>query len=157
MNKKPKGKRYSSFTKSMYEVVKIWGGERLVKFLSINLDVPDARTVRQEVQKNISACQPGFQDLHLSKLKTMYRNLMAQYNIKSVLVEQAEDETAIIKPLTYNQSGFCGESGDHHQCTFNYTRKVGDDDNAYEKLVGFFSSKCCCEYGSCDNFQSSAR
>ena len=102
MNKKPKGKIYSSFTKSMYEVVKIWGGERLVKFLSINLDGPDARTVRQEVQKNISACQPGFQDLHLSKLKTMYRNLMAQYNIKSVLVEQAEDETAIIKHLTYN-------------------------------------------------------
>ena len=113
MNKKTKGKRYSSFSKSMYEVVKIWGGERLVKFLSINLDGPDARTVRQEVQKNISPCQPGFQDLNFSKLKAMYRNLMAQYNINSVLVEQAEDETAIIKHLTYNQKtdiivGSCG-------------------------------------------------
>ena len=32
INKKAKGKRYLSFTKSFYEVVKIWGGKRMLKF-----------------------------------------------------------------------------------------------------------------------------
>ena len=36
INKKAKGKRYSSFTKSFYEVVKIWGCKKMLKILSLN-------------------------------------------------------------------------------------------------------------------------
>ena len=53
LNKKPKGKMYTSFTKSLYEVVKIWGGNRMVKLQSLNLDGPDEKTVRHEVQKHM--------------------------------------------------------------------------------------------------------
>ena len=103
----------------------------MVKLLSIYLNGPDERTVRHEIQKNMVHCKSRFQDLNLSKIKTMYIDLMKEHNIKSVLVEQAEDETAIIKHLTYNQKtdvivGSCGESGPNHQCTFDYIHTVGD-------------------------------
>ena len=113
INRKAKGKRYSSFTKSLYEVVKIWGGNRLVKLLSLNLDGPDERTFRHDVQKNTYECKPGFQDLNIPRIKKMYEELMAEHNIESVIVETAEDETSIIKHLTYNEKtdliiGSCG-------------------------------------------------
>ena len=47
ITKKNKGKRYTKFTKSMYEVTMIWGGTRLVNFLAANLDGPDAHSVRR--------------------------------------------------------------------------------------------------------------
>ena len=69
---------------------------------------------------------------------------MAEHNIESVIVETAEDETSIIKHLTYNQKtdliiGSCGEESPSHQCVVDYVHRVGDGDDAYEKLVTFFS------------------
>ena len=140
VNRKPKGKRYSLFTKSLYEVVKIWGGSRLVKLLSLNLDGPDERTVRHQVRLNTYGCKPGFQDLNLPRVKKMYTDLMKENQIDSVLVETAEDETSIIKHLTYNPKtdvivGSCGE-----ECMVEYIHRVGDSDDAYEKLVNFFQT-----------------
>ena len=145
LNKKPKGKRYTSFTKSLYEVVKIWGGNRMVQLLSLNLDGPDERTVRHEVQKHVYDCKPGFQELNLPKIKKMYTELMKEHDIKSVLVETVEDETSIIKYLTYNQKTdiiieSCGEKSSNHQCVVDYKHHVGDGDGAYKGVVKFFES-----------------
>ena len=50
----------------------------------------------------------------------MYEELMMTHGIENVLVETAEDETSIIKYLTYSQKndfiiGSCGEKGPDHQ------------------------------------------
>lgn len=37
---KPKGKRYDNFTNQFYEVLKIYGGPKIAKFVSANLEGP---------------------------------------------------------------------------------------------------------------------
>ena len=61
---------------------------------------------------------PGFQ-VDLEEVAAMYKKLMSRYGLRSVLVEQAEDETAITKYLQYNQKndavvGSCGRIGADH-------------------------------------------
>ena len=143
MTKKDKGKRYSSFTKSFYEVVKIWSGGRLVRFLSANLDGPNDRNVKEMCRSKVVGSVPGFQK-NLDEVVVMYKKLMVTHNINSVLVEQAEDETVITKYLQYNQKsdtvvGTCGQKGPDHACLPDLKHVVGDDAQAYESLVQFFS------------------
>ena len=66
LNKKPKGKRYDVFTKTLYEVVKILGGGgeggwRMVKFLSLNLEGPSEKTVKSIVRNVNQPAEQGFQ------------------------------------------------------------------------------------------------
>ena len=74
----------------------IWGGTHLVNFFSENLDGPDPHRVRRLLKQSMIQCFVGFQR-DFEALKAMYKSLMETYNIKSILVEQAEDETAIVK------------------------------------------------------------
>ena len=96
--KKSKGKRYSKFTKSMYEVARIWGGWRMVKFLSANLDGPGEGTIKRFSSQDKNKIVEGdYQFKNVEEVKAMYQSLMQENDIKSVIVEQAEDETVIIK------------------------------------------------------------
>eukprot|EP00112_Aurelia_sp_Birch-Aquarium-sp1_P010292 Seg2203.8 transcript_id=Seg2203.8/GoldUCD/mRNA.D3Y31 product="hypothetical protein" protein_id=Seg2203.8/GoldUCD/D3Y31 len=144
MQKKPKGKRYSKFTKSMYEVARIWGGWRMVKFFSENLDGPGEGTIKRICRATTKkGIEGGFQTSHLKDTKEMYKNLMSQHKVDAVLVEQAEDETSIIKLLQFMQKqdrivGSCGKKGVGHKCNPSYHLVVGDTSDAYKKIEDFF-------------------
>jgi hypothetical protein len=63
--------------------------------------------------------------------------------IGSVLVEQSEDETVIIKLLEYMQAtdtivGSCGRRGADHECQPDYVHVVGHDQGSYARLQDFF-------------------
>ncbi len=68
----------------------------------------------------------------------VYTNLKVQKNIHGqVLMEQAEDETIIIKMLQYQQQsdsvvGSCGPKGYNHVCQADYIHIVGDAQDSYE-------------------------
>ena len=78
----------------------------------------------------------------------MYTRLMSTHGIKNVLVEQAEDETAIMKYFTYDQRqdimvGSCGPKGADHVCQDSFVYKVGE---SYEDLVDFFRDNVLSSY-----------
>ena len=59
-----------------------------------------------------------------------------------VLVEQAEDETVIVKELNWIPAqdivvGACGAKGPQHKCSANYVHHVGNDIQSYERLTQF--------------------
>jgi len=45
------GRRYSTTTKSLYEMIKLWGGPRLHSHISLNLDGPSIFTNLRQVRK----------------------------------------------------------------------------------------------------------
>lgn len=51
MNKSSRGHRYDSFSEKFYEVIRIWGGKRLVNFVAKNLCGPSESTERRTRQK----------------------------------------------------------------------------------------------------------
>ena len=101
-------------------------------------------TVLRDLKEKTSVCKPVFQDLIFEKVRKMYQDLMTEHNIKSALVEIAEDETSLVRHLTYCQKsdliiGSCEPESPDHQCLEYYVHKVGDNEGAYNALVNFFS------------------
>ena len=116
----------------------------MVKFFSDNLDGPGEgnikRICRATSKKGIKG---GFQTSNSKDTREIYRNLMVQYSIDAVLVEQAEDETSIIKLLQYMQNqdrivGSCGKKDADHKCNLSYHLVIGDTPDAYKKVEDFF-------------------
>lgn len=145
LTKKPQGKRYDTFSKSLYEVLKIWGGWRMARFVSMNLDGPADSTVKRITRRFNRPAEPGYQLQTLPETQEMYRQLMAENAIDRVLVEQAEDETVIVKLLQYLQAkdtvvGSCGQAGAHHKCHAGNFCVIGEDVTAFDRLKKFFSS-----------------
>lgn len=55
----------------------------------------------------------------------------------------AEDETAIMAQVTYNEAkdellGFCGVYGDGHQCLDHFTINVGEGEEGYNTITPAF-------------------
>ena len=48
------GRRYSASTQSNYEMIKLWGGPRLHRFISLNLDGPSISTTLRQVRKSLT-------------------------------------------------------------------------------------------------------
>ena len=48
------GRRYSASTHSIYEMIKSWGGPRLHRFISLNLDGPSISTNLRQVRKSLT-------------------------------------------------------------------------------------------------------
>ena len=70
---------------------------------------------------------------------------MEKHGVDTVVVQQAEDETAIIKRLQYVlQSdeivGSCGPVGENHKYQDNYVLKVGEGPNAYDTVKQFLKN-----------------
>ena len=83
---------------------------------------------------------------NFKKLACVYENVMKIHGLLSVLVLAAEDETAIIGQVTYNEGkdevlGFCGVNGDHHyQCLDSFCVPVGDGEEGYKAITSAFNS-----------------
>ena len=80
------------------------------------------------------------QEGNFKKLGSVYENIMKSHGLSSVPVMAAEDETAIIGQITYNEAkdellGFCGVSGDQHQCLHAFSVLVGDGEERHNISV----------------------
>ena len=145
MRKKPKGKRYDKFTKTMFQVIKIWGGWRMAKFFAMNMGGPSEGTIKRITRQYNTPAEQGFQASTISRTLETYKHLMETNQIESVLVEQAEDETVIVKLLQYIQAtdtvvGSCGITSLNHRCVSDHFLVIGSEETAYEDLKQFFAN-----------------
>ena len=152
ISKKKQGKRYSKSVKEFYEVLMYWGGPRIASFVAMNMLGPEVHSMyRWRKQKNLELVD-GIAEENFVKIAMIYKDALRSLNINVALVQLSEDETAIIKKVTYNQRddtlvGFCGKSGDAHQCMTNCVIKVGDGEEGYNTIVDAFKTHTIGCYG----------
>lgn len=139
IQKEPKGRRYDTYTKQLYEALKILGGPRITKLLAQNLCGPSEHTVRRSSKKFCFGPSVPLEKVfeHLSEL---YAEIKKKKGISGdVLVECAEDETVIIGQVTWDSKtdecwGWCGAEQQNHVCDSSFVHVVGDNENSFEML-----------------------
>lgn len=143
---KPQGRRYDSFTKDLYEAIRIVGGPRSAAIMADNLSGPSDGTLKQYHRKGIMDVSTGQCDTLMTNIAKVYQELMVNHGISyPVLAEQAEDETAIVKMLQWMPRkdiivGSCGSKSPDHMCLPNYVHHVGHETDSFMKLKEFFDS-----------------
>lgn len=68
---------------------------------------------------------------------------MKTVDLCTIPVLAAEDETAIMAQVTYNEAkdellGFCGVDGDGYQCLDHFTINVGEGEEGYNIITSAF-------------------
>ena len=144
LNRKCQGKRYSNSSKLFYEALLYMGGPRIVGFVAANFQGPHTHTVNlwhQESLKNVSLKCSIYEEDFI-KLAAVY----AEYTKVTgrVPVGLAEDETAIIKRVTYSQVddsllGFCGPK-ENHRCHADFKVFVGNGVQGFENITTAFEN-----------------
>ena len=132
--------------KLFLEVILLWGGPRLANFVALNLCGPEVHSIYRWRSQHRVALNGGILLKNFKKLACVYENVMKIHGLSSVPVLAAEDETAIIGQVTYNEAkdellGFCGVNGDHHhQCLDSFCVPVGDGEEGYNAITSAFNS-----------------
>eukprot|EP00112_Aurelia_sp_Birch-Aquarium-sp1_P026516 Seg944.3 transcript_id=Seg944.3/GoldUCD/mRNA.D3Y31 product="hypothetical protein" protein_id=Seg944.3/GoldUCD/D3Y31 len=148
-----KSPRYDKFTKQIFSCLRIIGGPRAARFLAKNLDGPSDDTQRRtKRQHHFRYCPEKLSDRVFQHIAEIYTNIKDEKRIVGdVLVETAEDETVIIGKAEWNSRhdegwGWCGKAGVNHECKEDFVLKVGDDDDAYERLLDAFKENAIASY-----------
>ena len=99
-----------------------------------------ARSKKQEAKPSTPS------DEYFKHVAEMYSEIMKSKDISGpILVETAEDETAIISQIQWEAAtdqcwGWCGEEGEDHMCSnAAFFHTIGDGENAFENLKDAFS------------------
>ena len=132
--------------KLFLEVILLWGGPQLANFVALNLCGPEVHSIYRWRSQHRVVLNGGILLKNFKKLACVYENVMKIHGLSSVPVLAAEDETAIIGQVTYNEAkdellGFCGVNGDHHhQCLDSFCVPVGDGEEGYNAITSAFNS-----------------
>ena len=145
LRRKSKGHRYNDFTRQLYDALKITGGARAASLLAHNLEGMSRSSMHRSKKKHTFKFYPDKPSRrtfeHLAKL---YSGIKSDKNVKGpVLCETAEDETVIIGKCEWDRAkdecwGWCGVEGENHQCDPAFVHVIGDDNQAYQRLVDAF-------------------
>ncbi len=137
------GQRYGEPTRLFFESVLLKAGPQLATFITNNLLGPEVHTIfRWRKQHQIDeTCSINGE--YFMKVGEIYKGIVEKRNLPRVPVFMAEDETAIIGKITYNQKtdelvGFCGQEGLYHRCEQDFRVKVGDGEDGYNNIVQAF-------------------
>ena len=150
------GHRYKTSVKEIYEIIMYWGGPRLASFVSMNLCGPEIHNMHRWRNKNRVELELGITEKNFIVVGQLYKEAIEKLghlgkdSTCMVPVEACEDETAIIRNVTYCQEsdelmGFCGVKGDDHQCLDNFSVEIGEGVDGYRKIVSAFED---CHIGS---------
>ena len=147
---KKKGKRYPTSQKLLYEALSYMGGPKMVCFYALNFEGPDIHTVFRWRQQNrrIVLGQPTHESFII--LREIYGKLTEKYG--KCPVQRSEDETAIIKKITYHQEsdtmmGTCGIDGPNHQCQDEDIHVIGEGEEGYNRIREVFDTCRPANYG----------
>ena len=139
-----RGNRYSENTRCLGEVMKVYGGHRMIDMFALNFAGPSYSQVKRDVKKGIQFV-PG-EHLHIFALVAeIYRDAKALHNIVGpVLVILVEDETKVKRRVAWEPkwdtvAGFCGPE-ENHVCHSGFRPHVGNGEEGYRKLVESFTS-----------------
>lgn len=115
----------------------------MANFLARNLDGPSSGTLKAMARATqTNAVQTGYQINSIQEAKTMYQKMITSKGMASVLAEQAENKTVIIKSLQYMQRsdsivGSYRPKGDDHCCSSDFAPVV-EGPGAYQRGEEFF-------------------
>ena len=146
LTRSKKGKWYNVTYQEFFEVILTLGGPRLCNFISVNLDGPHLYTVMEWRKHRVIAYVLGEHKENILAVSNLYKKAKEHLKIESdVPYLFAEDETAIIPCPKYKPDldeiwGFCGRKGIDHICEDHFVVKVGDDDNAFERIQNAFEN-----------------
>ena len=139
-----RGNRYSENTRCLGEVMKVYGGRRMIDMFALNFAGPSYSQVKQDVKKGVQFV-PG-EHLHIfASVAEIYRDAKALHNIVGpVPVILVEDETKMKgrvawEPKWDTLAGFCGAE-ENHVCHSSFRPHVGNGEEGYRKLVESFTS-----------------
>ena len=137
------GKRYDEAVQLLYEVLLIMGGPRIAEFVRVNFFGPSLTSMYLWRQKK----------LHHILGKGTIDDLMRIAHLMKPLVEThkkcpwmlAEDETAIVRMVTYDQRtdrllGFCGPGQNHDHCDPYFIVEIGDGEDGYLNVEAAFQN-----------------
>ena len=144
------GKRYGASTKSIYEMIKLWGGPRLHSFISLNLDGPSRSTTLRQVRKSLSYI-PGEHEYIFEEVGKVYASYKDKHGIEGPIpVCMAEDETVVKKYVRWVAKsdtlvGFCGNK-ENHQCQSHFLTNMGEGVVFYEVITDTFKNNVIDHY-----------
>ena len=107
------GRRYGASTKSIYDLIKLWGGPRLHSFISLNLDGPSRSTTLRQVRKSLSYI-PGEHEYIFEAVGKVYASYKSKHGIEGPIpICMAEYETVLKKHVRWVEKSdtlvvFCG-------------------------------------------------
>ena len=133
------GKPYKAPLKLFLEVIMLWGGPRLATFVAMNICGPEVHSSYRWRDQHRLELEGGIQASNFKKLRDIYIEAMKTVDLCTIPVLAAEDETAIMAQVTYNEAkdellGFCGVDGDGHQCLDHFTINVGEGEKGYNPM-----------------------
>lgn len=137
------GKRYKAPVNLFLEVIMLWGGPRLATFVAMNICGPEVHSIYRWRNLHRLELEGGIQASKFQKLRDIYIEAMKRVDLRTIPVFAAEDETAIMAQVTYNEAkdellGFCGVDGDGHQCLDHFTVNVGEGEEGYNTITSAF-------------------
>ncbi len=135
------GKRYRTSVQMFYEVLLNWGGPRLATFVAININGPEIHSIYRWRKQGKVTLESGLHESNFVALKDVFWQLHSRLPQVPVII--AEDETAIVPEITYNQTkdtleGFCGVKGINHKCLDHFDVHVGMGEDGYNNIVNAF-------------------
>ena len=128
-------------------------GPKRARFIANNLDGPsDDTQSRTKRQHQFRYCPEKPSSRVFQHIAEIYSKIKGKKKILGdVLVETTEDETVIIGKVEWNSKkdegwGWCGKAGVNHECKGDFVLKVGNNDDAYERISDAFKENVVAGY-----------
>lgn len=144
LNRNARGSRYSESTKCLGEIMKIYGGRRMIDIFSLNFAGPSYSQVKRDLSKGVQFI-PGEHAEIFAAVAQIYRDAKAAHNIMGpVPVILAEDETKVKgrvawEPKWDTLAGSCGPL-ENHVCISGFRPVVGCGEDRYRQMVDSFTT-----------------
>jgi len=123
-------RRYSTSTKSINEMIKLWRGPRLHSFISLNLEGPSISTTLRQVRKSLIYI-PREHNYIFEAVGKVYVSYKAKHGIEGPIpIFLVEDETVVKKYVRWVAKsdalvGFCCKK-EEHNCQSHLSVTVGE-------------------------------
>ena len=138
------GNRYSKNSKCLGQVMKVYGGRRMVDLFALNFGGASYSKVKRDVKKGVQFI-PGEHSEVFASVAQIYHDAKVAHNIVGpVPVILVEDETKMKgrvawEPRSDTLAGFCGPS-ENHICISGFRPIVGSGEEGYQQLLDSFSN-----------------
>ena len=90
------GRRYGASTKSIYQMINLWGGTRLHSFISLNLDGPSISTTLRQVRKSLSYIL-GEQEYIFQEIEKVYASFKSKHGMEGPITVFLDEDETIVK------------------------------------------------------------
>ena len=159
LDRPPKGHRYCSSTKYLFAAISVRYGPAAAKFVALNVGGPMETTTKKVIPKYKNRVGMAGVEKVVRDAVPMYKALMLREKIAlgSVHVKLAEDETATLRELHWNEEndtleGSCGlktkHIGTRHRCVDDCVIPIqADGKEGFQIIVDAFGSHQIGDYG----------